>query len=239
VAAPSRSRRRLIRWIVGAVVVVLLVVVGGPFVYFHFIQSDPPPPLSISDATTPTTVAGTKSAPLAGTWKVGSGSVVRYRVKETLFGQSGKAAVGSTNSVTGTMTIVGTKVTAASFTVDMTSISSDSGQRDGQFQGRIMDTSQFPTGTFTLTTPIELRPVPADGVAKSYTATGKLTLHGTTNDVTLTLATKRTGNTIAVQGSQDITFSDYNIDNPSGGPASVGDSGVLEFLLEFSPSATA
>lgn len=229
--------RKLTRWIVGAIVVVLLVVVGGPFVYFHFIQSDPPPPLSISDVTTPSTAAGTSSTPalLTGTWKVADGSVVRYRIKETVFGQSG-TAVGSTNSVTGTITIAGTKVTAASFTVDMTTFASDSGQRDGQFQGRIMDTASFPTATFELTSPIELAPVPAVGVAKTYTANGKLTIHGTTKDVTFDLDTKRTGNSIAVQGSHEITFSDYNIDDPSGGPASVGDSGTLEFLLQFSPS---
>jgi hypothetical protein len=36
---------------------------------------------------------------------------------------------------------------------------------------------------------------------------------------------------IQVSGSVPITFADYSIDNPSGGPASVGDSGTLEFLL--------
>jgi polyisoprenoid-binding protein YceI len=236
VAAPGRTRRKLTRGIVGAIVVVLLIVVGGPFVYFHFIQSDPPPPLTISDATTPTTAAGAARAPLAGTWKVASGSTVRYRIKETVFGQSG-TAVGSTDSVSGTMTIAGTNVSTASFSVDMTTFQSDSGQRDGQFQGRIMDTADFPTATFTLTSPIELAPVPGDGVAKTYPATGKLTIHGTTKTVTLDLVTKRTGNAIVVQGSEPITFSDYNIDNPSGGPASVGDSGTLEFLLQFAPAA--
>jgi polyisoprenoid-binding protein YceI len=232
VAAPSRTGRKLTRWIVGGIVVVLLVVIGGPFVYFHFIQSDPPPPPTVADVTTPTTKPGTAAAPLAGSWKVANGSFVQYRIKETVFGQSG-TAVGKTNSVTGAMTIAGTKVTTASFTVDMTTFQSDSGQRDGQFQGRIMDTADFPTAKFELTSPIELAPVPADGVAKTYAATGKLTMHGTTNNVTLNLESKRAGSTIAVSGSQPITFSDYNIDNPSGGPASVGDSGTLEFLLQF------
>ena len=221
--------------IVGVVVAALLIVVGRPFVYFHFIQSDPPPKLSISAATVPTTDPGTKRADLAGTWKVASGSVVRYRVKETIFGQSG-TAVGSTNHVTGSMTIAGTSLTAATFTVDMTTVTSDKSQRDGQFQGRIMDTSQFPTATFTMTSPIDLAPVPKDGVVTTYSAKGKLQLHGTTKDITFTLKTSRTNNTIQVQGDQTITFSDYNIDNPSGGPASVGNSGELEFLLDLQPA---
>ena len=228
------------RWIIGIVVVALLVVVGGPFVYFHFIQGDPPPPPTVDSLTPSTATSGTTakpgtSAPLAGVWKIGSGSVVQYRVKETVFGQSG-TAVGKTSSVTGSMTIAGTKVTAATFTVDMTSVKSDQSQRDGQFQGRIMDTSQFPTATFTLTSPIDLAPVPADNAKATYSAKGKLTLHGTTKDVTFTLTTKRVGNIIGVQGDEPITFADYNIDNPSGGPASVGDSGTLEFLLELQPS---
>jgi polyisoprenoid-binding protein YceI len=225
----------MIAWIAGGVVVLVLVGVGGPFVYFHFIQDDPAPKFSLETVTTVTTAPGTKAAPLAGTWDIGSGSEVRYRITETLFGQSG-TAVGKTSSVTGSMTIEGTQVTAAAFTVDMTTFASDSGRRDGQFQDRIMETSTFPTATFTLTTPIDLSPVPADGAQKSFEATGKLQIHGVTHDVTMTLNTRRTGNTIEVQGNPTITFSDYDINDPSGGPASVGDSGELDFLLSLQPA---
>jgi polyisoprenoid-binding protein YceI len=223
------------RWalVVGVVAVVLLV--GGPFVYFHFIQGPAPAPLSIND--TPSTVAsGTPSTALSsldGTWKVASGSLVRYRVKETLFGQSA-TAVGGTSSVSGQFTFAGTKIPTASFSVDMTSVSSDRSQRDGQFQGRIMDTADFPTATFVLTSPIDLGRVPANGVVITPKATGKLTLHGTTKTVTIALTTERTGNVVKVNGSVPITFSDYNINNPSGGPASVGNTGTLEFLLVLS-----
>ena len=227
--------RKWVRWVVRGVVVVLLIVVGGPFVYFHFIQSDPPPKLSLDTTPVPSSAPGSTRTPLAGAWKVGSGSVVRYRVKETLFGQSGEA-VGQTTSVTGSMTIKATSVSAATFTVDMTSIKSDKSQRDGQFRGRIMDTSEFPTSTFTLTSPIDIGVVPKDGVQKTYSANGNLQLHGTTKSVTFTLTARRTGNVIAVQGDEPVTFSDYNINNPSGGPASVGDSGKLEFVLQFQPS---
>ena len=170
------------------------------------------------------------SASLDGTWKVASGSTAGYRVKETLFGQSA-TAVGRTTAVTGEFTLAGTTVPTASFSVDLTQVSSDRSQRDGQFQGRIMDTAQFPTATFELTNPIDLGSVPANGVEITPKATGKLTLHGTTKTVTVDLTAKRTGNNIQVLGSIPITFADYGIDNPSGGPASVGDNGTLEFLL--------
>jgi polyisoprenoid-binding protein YceI len=150
-------------------------------------------------------------------------------------GQSADA-VGRTSAVTGTMTVAGTTVTKASFSVDMTKVSSDKSQRDSQFQGRIMDTSQFPTSTFELTSPINLAPIPTAGTIKTYNATGKLMLHGTTQAITISLNTKRTGNVIQVQGDVAITFSDYGIDNPSGGPAKVGDNGQMEFLLQLQPS---
>jgi polyisoprenoid-binding protein YceI len=230
----SPKRRKLTRWIVGAVVVVVVIVVGGPFVYFHFIQGDPPPKPSLATTPVPSLVAGTTSAPLAGTWKIASNSVVDYRVTETLFGQSG-TAVGSTKSVTGSLTIAGTKVTAATFSVDMTSVKSNQSLRDNQFQNRIMDTTDFPTATFTLTSPIDLAPVPKDGVQRTFSAPGKLQLHGATKDVTFALTARRAANVIQVQGDEPITFADYNIANPSGGPASVGDSGRLEFVLQFQP----
>src|SRR6185295_9827782 len=109
----------------------------------------------------------------------------------TLFGQSG-TAVGETKSVTGSLTIAGTKVTAANFSVDMTTIASGEGGRDGQFQGRIMDTADFPTATFELTNPVDLAPVPKDGVLTNYSASGKFQLHGTTKAVTFALTARRT-----------------------------------------------
>jgi polyisoprenoid-binding protein YceI len=234
--ASKPKPRRITRWIVSLVVVLGLLGVGGPFVYFHFIQGDPPPKLSLDTTPVPSSAANAKRTPLAGTWRITSGSLVRYRVRETVLGQSG-AAVGRTSSVTGSLTITTTNVSAATFSVDMTKVASDESVRDDQFQHRIMDTADFPTATFTLTSPIDLAPVPEDGVQTTYSAHGKFQLHGTTKDVTFALTARRTGNVIAVQGDEPITFSDYAINNPSGGPASVGDSGQLEFVLQFQPGS--
>jgi len=111
------------------------------------------------------------------------------------------------------------------------------GGRDNQFPKSHHEHLRVPgRATFELTSPIKLAPIPKDGTVKAYQATGKLTLHGTTKTVTVTLNTKRTGNVIQVQGDLPITFSDYGIDNPSGGPAQVGDDGQMEFLLQLQPS---
>jgi polyisoprenoid-binding protein YceI len=233
--------------LVGAAVVVVVLIVGAIGI-IKLIQGKGDPELTLNDApTVPAQADSSTTAPsggststvasssdgIAGTWKIASGSQVGYRVKETLFGQS-TTATGRTTSVTGNLTIDGTAVTNASFTVQMADVTSDRSQRDGQFRGRIMEVDQFPTATFELTSPITLPSVPAIGTEVHEKATGKLTLHGTTKTVTFTVNARRVSGGIQVQGQIPVTFADYNIDNPSGGPASVGNDGTLEFALSFS-----
>ena len=99
-----------------------------------------------------------------------------------------------------------------------------------------MDTATYPTATFGLTSPIEFGSVPADQAVVSVNGIGKLTMHGTTKAVTIPLKAKRNGATIEVNGSLPITFADWNIPNPSFGPVTTQDHGVLEFLLVFAKS---
>jgi polyisoprenoid-binding protein YceI len=112
-------------------------------------------------------------------------------------------------------------------------LESDSDNRDNQVQGRILNTAEFPNATFALTEPIELASVPADRVPITARATGDLTIHGTTRSVTFELKAQRIDDTIEVNGSIPITWSDYNVGAPSGGPAQVEDSGQMEFLITF------
>ena len=245
-------RRHWVRWLIAGIIVVVVLAVAGPFVYIHFFNGSTPSALSLSpsgSAPASGAASGSGSAPapgsgtstataaatgsVAGPWTAGSGSVVGYRVNEVLLGQNA-TAVGRTTSVTGQLTIQGTTATAASFSVPMDTIHSDKSQRDAQFDGRIMDVAEYPTGTFALTSPIDLAPLPAAGVIKSYTAHGKLTLHGTTRAVTLTLTAEREGTQIKVAGDIPVLFSDYNIANPSfAGFVTTQDHGLLEFLLVF------
>jgi polyisoprenoid-binding protein YceI len=226
------KRRNLVRWLIGGVLALAVLAVAVPFAYIHFFSDDAPPP---PDATSGTTLpAEAATAQTDGVWTAGAGSQGGYRVKEILFGQDNVAA-GSTDDVTGEMEIAGTDVTRAKVTVDLTSVSSGESRRDNQFQGRIMDTASFPTATFELTKPIALGTIPANNKAITASATGELTLHGTTKSVTADVKALRTGNTIRVSGSIPITFADWDIPNPSIGPISTEDHGELEFLVVFTP----
>ena len=231
-----RRRRNWLPWGLAAAAVVLVLAVGGPFVYIHFIEGAAPAPLSLNTSASPgATGSGqeTADAPLAGTWTVATGTRAGYRVNEVLLGQD-NVAVGRTSSVAGHLTIRQTTVTAGAFTVQMATIHSDKSRRDLQFDGRIMDVATYPTGTFTLTRSISLAPVPATGKVVTYHATGNLTLHGHTRQVTFGLSAQRTATQIRVSGSIPITFADWDIPNPSfAGFVTTDNHGVLEFLLVF------
>jgi polyisoprenoid-binding protein YceI len=204
---------------------------GGATVASDPAATDPP----TGDA--PAATAATSTPAAAGAvWTVDSGaSAVGYRVVEVLFGQDTEG-VGRTSDVTGQLTLSGTQVTAADFEVDMTTVTSDEDRRDNQFRGRLLDTDNFPTATFTLTSPIELGTAPADGAAVTATATGDLTLRGTTQPVTIEVQAQQSGDTIQVVGSTDIVFADYGIPDPSTAGISTQEHGLLEFDLHFVPA---
>lgn len=228
------TRRRLAKWLTAALLAAAVLVVGGTWLYVNVIEGDAPARLSLSSGPTASATGATAGTTTTadGTWRIASGSTVGYRVEEVLFGQAA-TAVGRTGEVTGALTIAGSKVTATTFVVRMASVTSDQSRRDGQFRNRIMSVDAFPTAMFTLTSPIDLGAVPAEGVTVTAKATGDLTLRGVTKRVTFDVKARRTGGTVEVNGSIPITFDDWGIPSPSFGPAEVKDHGDLEFLLAF------
>jgi polyisoprenoid-binding protein YceI len=239
--------RRLGVWLIAGLGALAVLVFGGTWIYIHAIEGPAPDPLSLKSSASSSagpTLAGPSSsasasagsaatAGMAGTWRVAAGSIVGYRVNEVLAGQN-NVAVGRTSSISGDLTIRGTTVTAATFTAQMATIHSDQSARDAQFNGRIMDTASYPTGTLTLTSPIAIGAAPADGVIKTYSATGNLTLHGHTKPVTFTMQAERTAAGFDVSGSIPVLFANWSIGNPSFGSfVTTQDHGQLEFLLKF------
>ena len=234
----TRSRRRLIWWIGGAVVLIAALALAAPFIYIHFIEGPAPAKLELPTTHASTSAPGAatsavSSSAVSGTWNVGAGSQAGYRVQEVLLGQSA-TAVGRTSKIWGSLTIGGTSVSKGSFTVDMSSVVSDQSQRNAQFDGRIMDVNQYPTATLVLTAPIPLGSLPAAGTTKQYPAQGTLTLHGVSKAVTFTVTAERIGSEIDVLADLPITFSEWDIANPSiGGFVTTADNGTLEVLLHL------
>lgn len=231
-----------LKWLAVAGLAAVVLVVGGTWIYINVIREDAPPPLALDDLegdeNADDSTSTTGAAPdadddtIEGTWTTADGSIAGYRVNEVLFGQSVEA-VGRTDDVDGTLTIVGTDVTEASFEIDMTTVSSDESRRDGQFRGPVMSVDQFPTATFVLAEPIALGADVGAGSAVTVDAIGELTLRGQTMTVTIPLEARHANGRIEVVGSYTVVFADWGIPNPSRPGIDTEDHGVLEVLLSF------
>jgi polyisoprenoid-binding protein YceI len=194
-------------------------------------------------AATPGESAVATGDGITGTWTVDpsigsfsdfSGSFVGYRVKETLASIGATEAVGRTPEVTGSVTIDGTTITAATFVANLQGLQSDDERRDGQLRRQALETQQFPEASFTLTAPVDLGSVPADGTAVDVTATGDLTLHGQTQSVQVPLQARLAGDVVTIAGSLPIVFADFGIEPPSSMIVlSVEDNGVMEVQLQL------
>ncbi|MEO6469001.1 MAG: YceI family protein [Acidimicrobiia bacterium] len=226
--------RKLVFGIIGIAVIGL----AAFLVWWFAIKSDPKPRLNASDLDKgltgqTSTTSGAGGGGLDGTWTLASAdSTVQYRIKESIAGALESEAVGVSRAATGDLSINGGAVETATFSVQVSTLKSDQSFRDTQMN-RLMDTGKFADATFKLTKPITLGSVPADGVTAKFTATGDLTLHGTTKSVTFPVDAKKEGARIGVLGNIPVTFADYTIENPSNAVTKVGTDGLLEFVLFF------
>jgi polyisoprenoid-binding protein YceI len=239
--------------IVGGVIV-LAVLAGAAYgIWYLFFKpagpaavaeaSLPPLPSSSAGASASATSSGSTTGSVDGTWNVdtsvgsasdSSGTFVGYRVQEQLANIGANTAVGRTADVSGSLTMAGSKISAATITANLTTLKSDDDRRDGQLSRQGIQTSQFPDATFTLTSPIDLGSVPADGATFTANAVGQLTLHGQTKDVTIPIKGKRSGDAVVVTGSLPIVFADYGISKPNSfAVLSIADQGTMEFQVFF------
>ncbi|MEA3019950.1 MAG: hypothetical protein QOI47_1474 [Actinomycetota bacterium] len=218
--------RRPIRLLIAAGV---LVAAAFVVVYLVFFNSSSPPAFKLTPAGDQAQSTAS-TGDISGRWTVASGSEAGYRVREKLASLPAQSdAVGRTSGVTGSVVIAGTKVSAASFTVDVTTLKSDQDRRDGRVQGAL-ETSSFPTATFVLTTPIDLTSTTAAKV--TVNAVGELTLHGVKKTVTIPIQAARSGANLELVGSLGFPMSDFGINPPSiGGFVTVEPKGTLEFKI--------
>lgn len=194
------------------------------------VGTDPAVAATTTVVTQSSVAAETAAGAADGVWNIKDGSEVGYRVDETISGFA-TTANGRTQAITGTMLAAGTTITQGEFTVDMTTFKSDENRRDEQFNTRVMDVATFPTSSFVLTQPIDFGEIPADGGTVTATATGDLTLHGTTKSVTFDVQGTFKNGLVGVLGQIPVVFADYGIPAPSLGPVKTEDNGLLEFVL--------
>jgi len=217
------QKRHWWRWIVaGLVALVLLAVLAvGLFVK---LQPSPAPLTFPSGAVRP------PAGPVNGTWNATAGSVAGFRVQESALGFSNDV-VGRTDRVTGAITVSDSRVTAATFRIDLATITIND-KAQPQFT-RSLDTASHPIATFTLVRPVTLGPAFASGATVTVTGIGDLTLRGVSHPVTFMIMGRRDGTALEAAGSIPVAFSTWGIRGPAGFSflGSLANHGMAEFLV--------
>lgn len=237
----------MIKKLAGALAVVV-VLLGAGF-YWFVLRDDAPEELSLdsgSGGEGSDEPAGEAPGSYDGEWVVRTGgdTTAGFRIDEDFAGGVvDHEAVGRTPDVEGGITVEGTEVPEGSFTLDLTTLEftddPPSGSVDGRasaMEGQGLETRDFPEATFELTEPLDLGEEPTDGFEATIEATGDLTLHGVTNEVTFPVDAQAEGDTIRVATSEPVpvALADHDIEEPSAPfVASVSDEGSFEFLLEL------
>lgn len=212
-------------------------VVALALVYFLLFPTSSPKPFSLTSATSVTHVSVTTK--LSGSWKVASGSVAGYRVREKLgFLPAQSDAVGRTSAITGQATLAEPKaavtVTGASFKVAVNTLKSDRSMRDARIHTIGLQSDQYPTATFVLSTPLTLPASALRGNVVRTSATGVFNIHGTSRRETVPLEMRLSSSAIEAVGSLTFPWSEFNMTAPSiGGFVNVTDKATMEFDLHL------
>jgi len=223
-------------WIISALAGIVALGAGGVlFVYFILFSHSAPAPLALTSPAAAAASPASTAAPIPGTWTVASHSVAGYRVREQLaFLQAPSDAVGRTSQVTGSVAIAGSamglQVTTAALSVNVQSLTSDQQMRDSHLQALGIESAQFPTATFVLSSPVSLPASATSGVAIHVPLTGALTIHGTTRTETIPVQARLSGSEIEVAGSITFPWGAFKMQAPNiAGFVSVNDSATMEF----------
>ncbi|HXW59722.1 MAG TPA: YceI family protein [Solirubrobacteraceae bacterium] len=237
---PGRPRTARAAALAIGAVILAVAAIAFLLVYFVVFPTSSPKPFSLSTSTGTTTRAGATTvspASLAGRWEIASGSEAGYRVREKLaFLPAESDAVGRTSQISGDATFTqsaGTvTIRAASFSVAVNTLTSDRSMRDEKIHTIGLESDTYPTATFVLSTPLTLRASALSGHVARASATGVLTIHGTSRRETVPVEMTLSGSTVYATGSLTFPWSTFNMTAPSiAGFVTVTDRATMEFDL--------
>lgn len=224
------------KWALWTGLVVAPVIVATVALYFLLFDKDSPEELRLES---PVEVRSKPDShrDFSGRWRIDSGSVVGYRVREKLARLPAPSdAVGRTSDIQGEFTVATKEndliISGATVEVDMGTLRSDENRRDNRLRTTGLETDRFPTARFLQTDPVAIPQSDAAIGRGSASITGDLTLHGVTKRVTIPLDIQLAGENIEVAGAKIIVMADFGITPPDvAGIVTVEPSGTLEFKL--------
>ena len=121
----------------------------------------------------------------------------------------------------------------STITVDLTSLASDSGQRDNFVKRNTLEVSQFPKATFVPTRVEGLsQPLPTSGEVR-FKLVGDLTVRGVTQPVTWDVVAQAAPQQVSGKATTTVTFQQFGMTPPKVGPV-LGVEDDLTLEMDFS-----
>jgi polyisoprenoid-binding protein YceI len=241
------------RLLIGGVLAAAVVAAIGIGSWWFFIREDnelatsaPDIPSDLVNAS-PTPASG--ETPATGETPASSGSghaftIVSERSEAAYFADEQLASLplpstakGSTTDITGTFYLTEDGLDLdpeleSSFTVDLTTITSDKEMRDRRVQNDALQTGQFPTATFVATSVTGYDPSIPDGEEQTLMLTGTMDLHGVQKEITWEVKARRDGDVITALATVNFAYADFNITPPNiAGFVSVEDDVTLQVQI--------
>jgi polyisoprenoid-binding protein YceI len=214
---------RRYRWLIGAGVALVVIIVG--VVGFEVYASNVARSVSQSQAHTAAGTATPCGTPVSTTGLrtfqiVPAQTTVSYSVYEDLVleNKPNNLAVGTTHTEQGAFSIrtgADPLVASMNVSVDLTTLQTDSAQRDHFVQQNYLQTDQYPTATFVSTCASNLPTNYVDGETAHFQITGNLTLHGKTNKEVFDVQGKLVGTTTTGVATSTIYMTDFGIQPPN------------------------
>jgi polyisoprenoid-binding protein YceI len=211
----------------------------------------PAPPAAIATAApappAATATGAPAQAPAAAPGAVtlvldASTSQARYHAQEQLVGRNlPSEAVGTSSAVSGSIVLNPDGSVASDqsqIKVDLSKLSSDESRRDNFIKGSTLQTSKYPTATFTPRQVQDLpTPLPTSGQA-TFQLLGDLTVHGVTKPVTWQVTAQFDPSSVSGSATTNVNISDFGMTPPKAGPVlSIQDALTLELIFSAAREA--
>jgi polyisoprenoid-binding protein YceI len=147
-------------------------------------------------------------------------SQAQYAVEEEFFGQAVPFvnAVGTTDAIDGSVTLDfadgNVSIANSTFTVDISTLTSDSPRRDRAIRDRWLESSRFPLATF-VATGVENMPEDSDfGQDVSFQVVGDMTVRDVTQPLTWDMTARLDGETLTGSASTFLLMRDFGFEPP-------------------------
>ena len=170
-------------------------------------------------------------------------STVTYAVDETFLNQNNKlnTAVGKTSEISGELVLdLANPANSASgeFTVDISTLTTDSSRRDNAIRRQWLESAQYPTATFTINQVTGFPANPQEGQPINFKLVGDLTIRETTKPVTWDVTATLNGDQLTGTATTFLMMQDWGVTPPDIAGMLIVKDGVtltLDFAFQKQP----